>query len=101
MSKKLYGPVIFSSGVRREAKASKCSFKWSQTWSLYYHKHSESFRGRNSVVSIAHRYGLDGSGFETLWGREVFSSPYPSRPALPLPPPRLLFNGLRGSSPGW
>jgi hypothetical protein len=36
---------------------------------------------RFSVVSIATRYGLDGSRFEPRWGKEIFS-PQPSRPTL-------------------
>ena len=35
--------------------------------------------GRNSSVGIASRYGLEGSGIESRWGRD-FS--HPSRPAL-------------------
>jgi hypothetical protein len=34
---------------------------------------------RDSVVSIATRYGLDGPGIESRWGRDF---PHPSRPAL-------------------
>jgi hypothetical protein len=36
-------------------------------------------RGRDSVVGIATRYGLDGPGIKSRWGRD-FSQP--SRPAL-------------------
>ena len=35
--------------------------------------------GRNSSVGIATRYGLDGPGIESRWGRGF---PHPSRPAL-------------------
>jgi hypothetical protein len=35
--------------------------------------------GWDSSVGIATRYGLDGPGIESLWGREF---PHPSRPAL-------------------
>jgi hypothetical protein len=38
-----------------------------------------SYKGRDSSVGIATRYGLDGPGIECQWGR-VF--PHPSRPAL-------------------
>ena len=42
-------------------------------------------RGRDSSVSIATRYGLDGSGIESRWGGDF---PHPSRPALgPTQPP--------------
>ena len=36
-------------------------------------------RGRDSVVGIATRYGLEGPEIESLWGRDF---PHPSRPAL-------------------
>jgi hypothetical protein len=51
--------------------------------------------GRNSVVSIATQYWLDGQGIESLWGRN-FS--HLSR--LALRPPSLLYNGYRLSLPG-
>jgi hypothetical protein len=52
--------------------------------------------GRDSVVSIATHYGLDGPGIESRWGRD-FSQP--SRPALgPTQPP--IYNGYRVSFPG-
>ena len=35
--------------------------------------------GRDSSVGIAARYGLDGPGIESRWGRDF---PPPSRPAL-------------------
>ena len=35
--------------------------------------------GRESVVSVAIRYGLDGPGIELRWGRDF---PHPSRPAV-------------------
>ena len=35
--------------------------------------------GRDSSVGIATRYGLDGSGIKSRWGRDF---PRPSRPAL-------------------
>ena len=40
--------------------------------------------GRESVVGIATRYGLDGPGIESRWGRDF---PHPSRPALGPPKP--------------
>jgi hypothetical protein len=41
--------------------------------------------GRDFVVGIATRYGLDGPGIESRWGRDF---PHPSRPALgPTQPP--------------
>jgi len=35
--------------------------------------------GRDNVVGITTRYGLDGPGIESLWGRDFT---HPSRPAL-------------------
>ena len=35
--------------------------------------------GRDSSVGIATRYGLDGPGIESRWGRDF---PHPSRPSL-------------------
>jgi hypothetical protein len=40
---------------------------------------------RDSSVGIATRYGLDGPGIESRWGRDF---PHPSRPAMG--PPSLL-----------
>ena len=41
--------------------------------------------GRDSSVGIGARYGLEGTGIESRWGREF---PHPSRPALgPTQPP--------------
>ena len=50
------------------------------------------FVGRDSVVRIATRYGLDGPGIESRWGRGVS---HPSRPALgpSQPPLPALFPG--------
>ena len=48
--------------------------------------------GRNSTVGIATRYGLDGPGIESRWGRDF---PHPSRPALgPTQPPVQWVPGL-------
>ena len=41
--------------------------------------------GRDSSVGVATRYGLDGPGIESWWGRDF---PHPSRPTLgPTQPP--------------
>jgi len=51
--------------------------------------------GRDSSVTIVTRYGLDGPGIESRWGRNI---PHPSRSALrPTQPPIQLVPGL---SPG-
>jgi hypothetical protein len=51
--------------------------------------------GRDSLVSIATRYGLDDSGIEHRW-REIFLA----RPDWPLGPPSLLYNSYGVSFPG-
>jgi len=48
--------------------------------------------GRDSVVDIATRYGLDGSRIESRWRRDI---PHPFRPALGST--KLLYNGCRVS----
>jgi hypothetical protein len=48
--------------------------------------------GRDSVVGIATRYGLDGQGIGSPWGRDY---PHPSRPAVgPTQPPAKWVSGL-------
>jgi hypothetical protein len=48
--------------------------------------------GRDSSVGIVTRYGLDGPGIETRWGRAF---PHPSRPVLgPTQPPVQWVLGL-------
>ena len=49
------------------------------------------YGGWDSAVGIATRYGLDGPGIESRWGRDF---PHPSRPALG-DPPSLPYNGYR------
>ena len=47
---------------------------------------------RDSSVGIATRYGLDGPGIESRWGRDF---PHPSRPSLgPTQPPIQWVPGL-------
>jgi len=51
-----------------------------------------TFLEGDSVVGIATRYGLDGPGIESRWGRDF---PYPSRPAVgPTQPPIQWVPGL-------
>jgi len=50
---------------------------------------------RDSSVGIATRYGFDGPGMESRWGRDF---PHASRPAQG--PPSLLYNGYRVFSGG-
>ena len=48
--------------------------------------------GRDSLVGIVTRYGLDSSGIESRWGQDF---PHPSRPALgPTQPPIQWVPGL-------
>jgi hypothetical protein len=59
---------------------------------------SQQTGGRDSSVGIATRYGLDGPGIESRWGRD-FSQP--SRPALrPTQPPIQWVPGLFPGRPG-
>jgi len=46
-------------------------------------------RGPDSVVGIATGYGLDGPGFESRWGGDIFRT----CPYRPWGPPSLLSNG--------
>ena len=55
--------------------------------------------GLYSSVGIATRYGLDGPGIESRWGR---CFPHPSRPALgPTQPPIQWVPGLSRGYNGW
>jgi len=47
--------------------------------------------GPSSVVGIATGYGLDGLGFESRWGGEIFRT----CPDRPWGPHSLLYNGYR------
>ena len=47
--------------------------------------------GRDSSVGIVTRYGLDGPGIESRWGREIFRT----RPDRSWDLPSLLYNGYR------
>ena len=67
--------------------AANCSEDISPLWN--------SSMGRDSSVGIATRYGLDGRGIESRWGRDF---PHPSRPALE--PNQPLYNGYRVSPRG-
>jgi hypothetical protein len=52
--------------------------------------------GRDSVVGIATRYGLDGPEIESRWGASIFRT----SPDRPWGPPSLLYKGYRVSFPG-
>jgi hypothetical protein len=51
-----------------------------------YYYYILSVVGQDSVVGIATRYGLDGPGIESRWGRNF---PHPSRQALGLTHPPI------------
>ena len=41
---------------------------------------------RDSIVGVETRYGQDGPGFKTRWGKNAFHSPHPTRRApRPIP----------------
>ena len=68
-----------------------------QVFLPFFRHHEEPYciryqSGRDSSVSIATRYGLDGPGIESRWGRDF---PHPSTPALgPTQPPVQWVPGL-------
>ena len=71
--------------------------KWEEALELRFLQNQA--RGRDSAVSIATRYGLDGAGIDSRWGggRDF---PHLSRPALePTQPPLQWVRGLSGSKP--
>jgi hypothetical protein len=55
--------------------------------------------GRVSLVSIATRYGLDGTGIKSFWGGGG-GGIFRTRLDRTLVPPRLLYNGYRVFCPG-
>ena len=59
----------------------------------------QHLHGPGSSVGVATRYGLDGPGIESRWGRDFL---YPSRPALgPSQPPIHWVPGLSRVQSGW
>ena len=59
---------------------------------MYVYIYIWTHKGWDSSVGIATRYGLDGPGIESRWGRDF---PHPSRPALrPTQPPVQWVQGL-------
>jgi hypothetical protein len=63
---------------------------WDAQWMVNQYTYSTCAGSRDSVVSIATRYGLEGPGIESRWG-EIFRI-YPDRLRGP---PSLLHNGYR------
>ena len=51
--------------------------------------------GRDSSVGVATRYGLDGPGIESWYGRD-----FRTRPDQPCSPPTLPYNGYQVSPGG-
>jgi hypothetical protein len=67
------------------------SYKY-QIYSLNFKFYKHETVGRDISVGIATRYGLDGPGIESRWGRDF---PHPSRPAVgPTQPPVQWVPGL-------
>jgi len=64
--------------------------------SLYYTR-AETYGSSDIVVILATRYELEGSGFQARGGKDIFSSPLPSRSDLELS--RLLYSVHRGHLP--
>jgi len=62
----------------------------SKTVIVYYIFIYKASVGRDSSVGIATRYGLDGPGIESWWGK-IFRT----CPDRPWDPPSLLYNGYR------
>jgi len=76
------GPASYLESTEDSFETSVHAASWFKRNVPHYHKFLSIFlteMGRDSAVGIATRYGLDGSGFESRWGREY---PHPSRPAL-------------------
>jgi len=55
---------------------------------LHYATHTSPNMGQDSVIGITTRYGLDGPGIESRWGRDF---PRPSRLALGPTWPHILW----------
>jgi hypothetical protein len=51
---------------------------------------------RQNLEGVATRYGLDGLGIESQWGRQIFCT----RPNRSWSPSSLLYNGCRVTSAG-
>jgi len=54
-----------------------------------------TLQGRNSVISVATRYGLDGPGIEYRWGARFFAPVHTDREAHP-----VFYTRGTGSLPG-
>jgi len=60
-------------------------FRRAQMATVVWNKYSATIVDQDIAVGTATRYGLDGPGIESRWGRDF---PHPSRPALwPTQPP--------------
>jgi len=78
-----WGETVTGMGSMSHRKT-KCIFEYQQ--SIF------NIGARYSSVGTATRYGLDGPGIESQWGRDF---PHPSRPALgPTQPPIQWTPGL-------
>ena len=70
-------------------------YRSSKDFLLIYVCYLHEEGGRDSSVGIATRYGLDGPGIESWWGRDF---PHPSRPSLGAHPASCTMGA--GSFPG-
>jgi hypothetical protein len=92
---------LFITRIQRDINVHRSSCKvplflsdFNDTWifSTHFQNILKCQMGRDSSVGIATRYGLDGPGIESRWGRDF---PHPSRPALvPTQPPTQWVPGL-------
>ena len=77
----------------KKSPLSTTSKSFAGNYAAFYFSLIFIVRGRDSSVGIATRYGLDGPGIESQWGRGF---PHPSRPALgPTQPPIQWVPGLK------
>ena len=73
------GELLKTNGVRKWRISAVPRNESCPCWAWLFCKCALFPEHRGSVADIATRYGLDGSGFKPRWGKEIVSSPYPSR----------------------
>jgi hypothetical protein len=76
-------------------KANQFQNSLSPLWTRDFKCSPHSNVRQDRSVGIATRYGLQGPGIESLWGRD-----FPHSPSQSWGPPSLLYNGYRVSLPG-
>jgi len=75
-------PHVQHTRLHFHSKGRACStYEWGrgEVHAEFRWKHMREGKGRDNSVGIATRYGLDGPGIKSRWGRDF---PHPSRPAL-------------------